>query len=175
MNNTVESHGEGAGSGNNADDTDQPSTTMSEGEQQRTSASAGAGVGGTQAQTRGGGQGVYGREEVSALKGIFNLYDAENTGTIGVRELEGILQKVGHNPGKRFSFLRLKVIPGGRTKYLYRGGASGSSRKDNVALGRLIHNMHLVIAEVGSCIRSTGTAVVAQDCSVHGDSKRSVK
>ncbi|CAM9524100.1 unnamed protein product, partial [Hapterophycus canaliculatus] len=37
----------------------------------------------------------YGREEVSALRGIFNLYDAENTGTIGVKELEGILQKVG--------------------------------------------------------------------------------
>eukprot|EP00752_Nemacystus_decipiens_P001538 g1507.t1 len=71
---------------------------MSGGAQQRTSASAGAAGGGTQAKTRSDGQGVYGREEVSALKGIFNLYDAENTGTIGVKELEGILQKVGHNP-----------------------------------------------------------------------------
>lgn len=93
-------HGEGAGSGNNVEDSDQPSN-MTGGEQHRTSASAGAAVGGTQSQPRGGRQGVYGREEVSALKGIFNLYDAENTGTIGVKELEGILQKVGHNPGER--------------------------------------------------------------------------
>lgn len=100
MNNTAESHGEGGGSGNSVDDSDQPST-MRGGAQQRTSTSAGAAVGGTQVQTRSGGQGVYGREEVSALKGIFNLYDAENTGTIGVKELEGILQKVGHNPGER--------------------------------------------------------------------------
>lgn len=103
MNPVAESqHGEGSGSGNSVDDSDQPST-MRGGEQQRISASAGAAIGGTQAQaqTRGGGQGVYGREEVSALKGIFNLYDAENTGTIGIKELEGILQKVGHNPGAR--------------------------------------------------------------------------
>lgn len=100
MNPASESHGEGSGSGNNADGSEQPST-MSGGDHQRTSASAGAAVGGIQAQTRGGGQGVYGREEVSALKGIFNLYDAENTGTIGVQELEGILRKVGHNPGGR--------------------------------------------------------------------------
>lgn len=71
-------------------------------EHERTSASAGAlGAGGTQIQAGGSGQGVYGREEVSALRGIFNLYDAENTGTIGVKELEGILQKVGHNPGEK--------------------------------------------------------------------------
>lgn len=50
-----------------------------------------------------GGGGVYGREEVSALKGIFNLYDAENTGTIAVKELEGILQKVGHSPGAYYT------------------------------------------------------------------------
>lgn len=51
----------------------------------------------------GGGSGTYGQEEVTALKGIFNLYDAENTGTIGINELEGILQKVGHNPGEKTS------------------------------------------------------------------------
>lgn len=51
---------------------------------------------------------TYGREEVSALKGIFNLYDAENTGTIGVNELEGILQKVGHSPGEVSSCTMLK-------------------------------------------------------------------
>lgn len=49
--------------------------------------------------------GTYGREEVSALKGIFSLYDAENTGTIGVKELEGILQKVGHSPGEPLALL----------------------------------------------------------------------
>lgn len=61
----------------------------------RGSASAGAGAGGARAAG-----GVYGREEVSALKGIFNLYDTEETGTIGIKELEGILQKVGYNPGE---------------------------------------------------------------------------
>lgn len=60
----------------------------------RGSASAGAGARGTRAA------GVYGREEVSALKGIFNLYDAEETGTIGIKELEGILEKVGYSPGE---------------------------------------------------------------------------
>lgn len=60
----------------------------------RGSASAGAGARGARAA------GVYGREEVSALKGIFNLYDAEETGTIGIKELEGILQKVGYHPGE---------------------------------------------------------------------------
>lgn len=45
-------------------------------------------------------QGIYGKEEVSTLKGIFNLYDAENTGTIGINELEGILYKVGHSQGE---------------------------------------------------------------------------
>lgn len=102
MNPAAESYGEGSGSGNNVDDSEPPSTMRGGGggNHQRTPASAGAAVGGTQTQARGG-QGVYGREEVSALKGIFNLYDAENTGTIGVQELEGILQKVGHNPGER--------------------------------------------------------------------------
>lgn len=114
MNNTAELHGEGDGRGNSVGDSDQPST-MSGGAQQRTSASAGAAVGGIQTQTRSGGQGVYGREEVSALKGIFNLYDAENTGTIGVKELEGILQKVGHNPGERRR-VSTEAPPGGRTK-----------------------------------------------------------
>ncbi|CAM9298428.1 unnamed protein product, partial [Choristocarpus tenellus] len=45
-----------------------------------------------------GGGSIYGREEVSTLRGIFSLYDAENTGTIALGELEGILQKVGHEP-----------------------------------------------------------------------------
>ncbi|CAN0462050.1 unnamed protein product [Ectocarpus sp. 12 AP-2014] len=91
----TDSHGGGGGGGINTDNGGTPSTT-GRGEHQRTSASAGAAAGGMQPQA--GGQEVYGREEVSALKGIFNLYDAENTGTIGVEELEGILQKVGHNP-----------------------------------------------------------------------------
>lgn len=105
MNPVSELNGEGGDSGSNVDDTEQPSTMSGGGgggDHQRPSASAGAAVAGTQAQSRAGGRkGVYGREEVSALKGIFNLYDAENTGTIGVKELEGILQKVGHNPGER--------------------------------------------------------------------------
>eukprot|EP00904_Undaria_pinnatifida_P006095 jgi/Undpi1/2615/HiC_scaffold_13.g05994.m1 len=63
----------------------------------RGSASAGAGAGGGGGGRRAAG-GVYGREEVSALRGIFKLYDAEETGTIGIKELEGILQKVGYNP-----------------------------------------------------------------------------
>lgn len=49
-------------------------------------------------------QGIYGKEEVSTLKGIFNLYDAENTGTIGINELEGILYKVGHSQGETISY-----------------------------------------------------------------------
>lgn len=114
MTNAAESHGEGGGSRNNVDDSNQPST-MRGGDQQRMSASAGAAIEGTQSQTRGGGQGVYGREEVSALKGIFNLYDAENTGTIGVKELEGILQKVGHNPGER-RLVSTEAQPSGSTK-----------------------------------------------------------
>lgn len=65
----------------------------------RGSASAGAGAGGGGGGRRAAG-GVYGREEVSALRGIFKLYDAEETGTIGIKELEGILQKVGYNPGE---------------------------------------------------------------------------
>lgn len=44
--------------------------------------------------------GMYSRDEVAALKGIFSLYDTENTGSIGVSNLEGILQKVGHNAGE---------------------------------------------------------------------------
>lgn len=102
MNIAAGTHGEGSGGGNNVGDGEEPSTAMGggDGDHQRTSASAGAAAGGTQAPSRGGGQGVYGKEEVSALKGIFDLYDAENTGTIGVKELEGILQKVGHNPGE---------------------------------------------------------------------------
>lgn len=96
---TDESREEVGGSGNNID-SEEPSPSRSVGEHQRPSASAGAAAGGSHAQAGSGGQGVYGREEVSALKGIFSLYDAENTGTIGVKELEGILQKVGHNPGE---------------------------------------------------------------------------
>lgn len=100
------SHGESreeiGGSDNNIG-SKESSPSRSVEEHQRTSASAGAAAGGSHAQTEGGGQGVYGREEVSALKGIFSLYDAENTGTIGVKELEGILQKVGHNPGAKLS------------------------------------------------------------------------
>lgn len=56
--------------------------------------SAGVGAGTTRAG------GTYGKEEVSAMKGIFNLYDADNSGTIGMKELEAILQKVGHSPGQ---------------------------------------------------------------------------
>lgn len=92
----TDSHGGGSGGGIN---TDNGETHTMTGSGERTSASAGAAAEGMQPQA--GGQGVYGREEVSALKGIFNLYDAENTGTIGVKELEGILQKVGHNPGEK--------------------------------------------------------------------------
>ncbi len=95
----AELHGEESGGGNNIDG-EEPAIMKGDGDHHRTSASAGAATGGTQGQARGGRQGVYGREEVSALKGIFNLYDAESTGTIGVKELESILQKVGHNPGE---------------------------------------------------------------------------
>lgn len=47
-----------------------------------------------------GRNGTYGREEITALRGIFDLYDVEKKGTIGVKELEAILQKMGHNAGK---------------------------------------------------------------------------
>ena len=98
MNPAAEPHGEDCGGGNGIDG-EEESTMRGDEDHQRASASPGAATAGAQARDRGGGQGVYGREEVSALKGIFNLYDAESTGTIGVKELESILQKVGHNPG----------------------------------------------------------------------------
>lgn len=42
------------------------------------------------------GSGTYSREEISALRGIFSLYDVEATGCINLAELEGVLSKVGH-------------------------------------------------------------------------------
>lgn len=86
--NPNESRGSGAGGGSGFEEAPVRRTDH------RGSASAGAGARGGRAA------GSYGREEVSALKGIFNLYDAEETGTIGIKELEGILQKVGYNPGE---------------------------------------------------------------------------
>lgn len=64
------------------------------------SGSGGGNFCGRGAEGSGSGGGTYGREEVSALKGIFHLYDAENTGMIRVNELEGILEKVGHSSGE---------------------------------------------------------------------------
>lgn len=136
---TAESHEEGDGSGNNID-SEEPSPTRSGGERQRPSASAGAAAGGTHVQAGGGGQGVYGREEVSALKGIFSLYDAENTGTIGVKELEGILQKVGHNPGESLLCSRTErhiphPIQRGKAAYMVRDkGRSSEPLKVRVRL-----------------------------------------
>lgn len=43
---------------------------------------------------------VYGPEEISTLRGIFGLCDVEHTGTVAVRDLNGILQKIGHSPGE---------------------------------------------------------------------------
>lgn len=86
--NPNESRGSGAGGGSAFGEAPMRRTDH------RGSASAGAGAKGGRAA------GSYGREEVSALKGIFNLYDAEETGTIGIKELEGILQKLGYNPGE---------------------------------------------------------------------------
>lgn len=42
---------------------------------------------------------VYGPEEISTLRGIFSLCGAQHTGTVAVKDLEGILQKVGYSPG----------------------------------------------------------------------------
>lgn len=99
MNSATRGESSSAGAVREADDTVLPTEVV----EQRNPASAGAEAeageregAGAEGVRKGG---VYGREEVSALKGIFNLYDAESTGTIGIQELEGILQKVGHNPG----------------------------------------------------------------------------
>lgn len=51
------------------------------------------------AETRAG-TGTYSKEEIAALKSIFDLYDAEDTGMIPITELEGILQKLGHSAGE---------------------------------------------------------------------------
>jgi Ca2+-binding EF-hand superfamily protein len=40
---------------------------------------------------------AYSKEELSALRGIFALYDPDGSGAIAVRELEGLLQKIGHS------------------------------------------------------------------------------
>ena len=38
---------------------------------------------------------AYSKEEVSALRGIFALYDPDGTGEIGSADLESLLQKIG--------------------------------------------------------------------------------
>ena len=38
---------------------------------------------------------TYSREEISALRGIFSLYDTDDSGHISTRELEAVLQKIG--------------------------------------------------------------------------------
>ena len=38
---------------------------------------------------------AYSKEEVSALRGIFALYDPDGTGEIGSNDLENLLQKIG--------------------------------------------------------------------------------
>jgi Ca2+-binding EF-hand superfamily protein len=37
---------------------------------------------------------TYSREEVTALQGIFSLYDADHSGRITVQELSAVLSKV---------------------------------------------------------------------------------
>lgn len=61
---------------------------------------SGGGTGNVSPAGRRGVTGMYSRDEVAALRGIFSLYDTENTGSIGVSDMEGILQKVGHNAGE---------------------------------------------------------------------------
>lgn len=56
---------------------------------------------------------VYGPEEIATLRGIFGLCDVEHTGTVAVRDLDGILQKVGHSPGE-------PVVKKGENKYILR-------------------------------------------------------
>ena len=42
---------------------------------------------------------AFSKEELSALRGIFALYDPDGTGSISVKELESLLQKIGHSTG----------------------------------------------------------------------------
>ena len=49
---------------------------------------------------------AYSKEELSALRGIFALYDPDGSGAISVRELEGLLQKIGHSTDSAAEILR---------------------------------------------------------------------
>lgn len=48
----------------------------------------------------------YSKEELSALRGIFALYDPDGSGAISVRELEGLLQKIGHSTDSASEILK---------------------------------------------------------------------
>ena len=48
----------------------------------------------------------YSKEELSALRGIFALYDPDGSGAISVRELEGLLQKIGHSTDSAAEILK---------------------------------------------------------------------
>ena len=43
----------------------------------------------------------YSDEERSALKGIFDLYDREQSGSIASSDLGAILEKIGRSPERR--------------------------------------------------------------------------
>jgi hypothetical protein len=47
--------------------------------------------------TADGNSNSYSREEVSALKGLFSLYDTDDSGYISVKEVDALLQKIGRS------------------------------------------------------------------------------
>jgi hypothetical protein len=67
------------------------------------SSNSGGGVGGAAGGVAGGGGYKYSREEVTALKSLFDSVDRDRTGRIHINQLPGLLSKLGKDEGTFFS------------------------------------------------------------------------